>query len=161
MNSQIQSIKLRVATIEENLTITNRSVCSIPCLFFFFFLVKQDPGADLGTTVLDIAKTMDVIVQKEQVLSVNHFRLPNATENIQTSMPVASVLVKFVTKDMPYTNFKAKAKLAKSGVFVTEYLTKMRKLILEGARDRYGVRNVWTDHGRIYKREQGDIVFQS
>ena len=57
--------------------------------------MKQDPGADLVTTVLDIAKKMGVIIQKEQVLSVNCFRLPNATANIRT--PVSPVLVKLTS----------------------------------------------------------------
>ncbi|KAK2702246.1 hypothetical protein QYM36_019108, partial [Artemia franciscana] len=71
-------------------------------------IMKQDPGADLGTTVLDIAKKMAINVQKEQVLWVNRFRLTNATANIQTPTPIAPVVDKFVTKNMAYTVFKAK-----------------------------------------------------
>ena len=153
LDSQIQSLELRVATIEEKLDDYEQERLLDSLVFFG---VKQDPGNDLGTTVLDIVKRMGVNVQKEQLLSVNRFRLPNAARNIQTPTTVAPVLVKFATKDTAYNIFRAKSKLAKSGVFVTEYLTKMKKAIFEGARNRYGVKNVWSDRGRVYKREQGD-----
>jgi hypothetical protein len=57
------------------------------------------------------------------MLSVNRFRLPNATLNNQTASPVAPGLVKFETKDMAQNVFKTKSKLANSGIFVTEYYT--------------------------------------
>ncbi|KAK2716426.1 hypothetical protein QYM36_010845 [Artemia franciscana] len=92
-----------------------RECASSPDIYFQFHKkqatnspVKQDPGADLGTTVLDVAKKMATYVQKEQVLSVNSLRLTNATANIQTPTPIAPVLDKFVTKNMAYTVFKAK-----------------------------------------------------
>ncbi|KAK2705475.1 hypothetical protein QYM36_015760 [Artemia franciscana] len=85
MNSQIQSIELRVATIEQKLDDYEqyRLLDSLhetgPC---FIFGMKQDREADLVTTVLDMAKKNDVILQKEQVLSMNRFRLLKATGNI-------------------------------------------------------------------------------
>jgi len=49
--------------------------------------------------------------------------------------------------------------LAKSGISVSEYLIKVKKSVglLEGARDRFGAKNVWTDRGSIFKQEQGDL----
>ena len=91
------------------------------------------------------------------LLAVNLFRLLNATSNTQSPSTVAPVLVKFGNKYIAYTVYKAKSKLAKSGIFVSEYLTKVKKSVLEGARYRFGAKNVWTDRGRIFKREQSDL----
>ncbi|KAK2703170.1 hypothetical protein QYM36_018311 [Artemia franciscana] len=83
-------------------------------------VVKQDPGADLGTTVLDIAKKMAINVQKEQVLWVNRFRLTNVTASIQTPTPIAPVDKKcfvMMTGELNYINLKYKEK-----PFVSEYI---------------------------------------
>ena len=52
--------------------------------------------------------------------------------------------------------FLQKSKLAGSGIFVSESLTKRRHDLLNAARDRFGVKNVWTDRGNILVKLPGE-----
>ena len=43
--------------------------------------------------------------------------------------------------------FASKSKFAGSNFFISESLTKHRRDILNAARDKFGVKNVWSDRG--------------
>ena len=62
---------------------------------------------------------------------------------------VAPIIVKFSSKDVARKVFKAKARLASTGIFVSKYLTKRRREILNAAKDKYGQRNAWSYQGQI------------
>ena len=126
------------------------------CLIFSG--IRQTPGSDLDMTVLNLVKsTMGVsTITREHFVSIQRFRL-NSTEDSRNLArrnpdPVAPVLVKLVSKELAYKVFKTKSKLAGSGIYVSEFLTKRRKAILNSARDKFGVKNVWTDKGRIFAK---------
>ena len=83
------------------------------------------------------------------------YRKPAA--QITDESRVAPVIVKFSNKDA-HTVFKAKSNIAKSVVFVNEYLTKQHKILLDSARDKYGAKIVWLDLGRIFARLPGEVT---
>jgi len=71
------------------------------------------------------------------------------------SSKVAPIIVKFQSKDTLRRVFKEKAK-ACIGVYIIEALTKRRRDILNMARDKFGVKHVWTDHGNILVKRSND-----
>ena len=74
------------------------------------------------------------------------------TENVT----IAPVRAKFSSLDIAREVFAAKSKLAKSGVFVLENLTKKRQDQLNAARSTFGPRSVWSDHGQVLAKVLGE-----
>ena len=60
---------------------------------------------------------------------------------------IAPVLVKFRSKETARKVFKLKSKLVRTGIFLTENLTKQRRDIMNLAREKYGNKQVWYDQG--------------
>jgi len=96
---------------------------------------------------------MGVQVTVSEPTQVYRFTLP---ANPTRPYMIAPVLAQFSSKAVARKVFVAKSKLAKSGIFVSENLTKKRREILQLARDRLGNHNVWSDHGRIFARSGTD-----
>jgi len=96
---------------------------------------------------------MGVQVTVSEPTQVYRFTLP---ANPTRPDIIAPVLAQFSSKAVARKVFVAKSKLAKSGIFVSENLTKKRREILQLARDRLGNHNVWSDHGRIFARSGTD-----
>ena len=116
--------------------------------------VKQAPGADVKSCINNIiSDKMGVQVYVSELTKVYRFTLP---ENPTRPDMIAPVLAQFSSKDVARKVFAAKSKLAKSGIFVSESLTKKRREILQLARDRLGNHNVWSNHGRIFARSGND-----
>ena len=59
------------------------------------------------------------------------------------------VLVTLYSSDYAKRVFINKKKLTRLKVFISEYLTPKRKQLLNLARDKWGVKNVRTDGGRV------------
>ncbi|XP_065584469.1 uncharacterized protein LOC136043481, partial [Artemia franciscana] len=98
--------------------------------------VKQAPGADVKSCINNIiSDKMGVQVYVSELTKVYRFTLP---ENPTRPDMIAPVLAQFSSKDVARKVFAAKSKLAKSGIFVSESLTKKRREILQLARDRLG-----------------------
>ena len=54
--------------------------------------------------------------------------------------------------------FSFKSKLARSEIFVTEYLTSKKKQILDSVKSKLGNRYVWSNNGTIFgKNSAGEI----
>ena len=108
---------------------------------FIFSGVKQAPGADVKSCINSIlSDKMCVQVTVSELTRGYRFTLP-----VNPTRPdmIAPVLV-------------SKRKLAKSGIFVSESLTKKRRKILQLGRERLGNHNLWSDHGRIFARSGTD-----
>ena len=155
LRAQTESLENRIAKMEDRLD-EYQQEAQLDSLVFVE--VKQAPGVDLKVTMNNIIKDKMGLsaLMSDQILSMQRFRLPNPTAQISDESRFAPVIVKFSNKDVAHTVFKAKSKLAKSGVFVNEYLTKQRKIILDSARDKFGAKNVWSDQGRIFARLPGE-----
>ena len=69
---------------------------------------------------------------------------------------IATVLSQLSSKDVARKILVSKSKLAKSGIFVSESLTKKRRKILQLVRERLGNHNVWSDQSRIFARSGTD-----
>ena len=95
-----------------------------------------------------------VNVADSDVISVHRLSL----NNNPASRPdgVVPVIVKLRNKEIAKSIFKAKPKLAKSGIFLCENLTRKKRDILNAARDKFGNKCVWSDQGRIFVRETSD-----
>jgi hypothetical protein len=87
-------------------------------------------------------------------VNVYRFRLNNtaitdSTQRVPAAPRVAPIIVKFSSKSVTCKAFKTKSKLTSSGIFVIESLTKQRWDILNAAKDKFGLRNAWSDRGQI------------
>lgn len=59
------------------------------------------------------------------------------------------IIIKFLRYQDRDLVWKAKRMLKDSGLLLTESLTSTRHRLLQDARERFGVRNVWTQDGRV------------
>jgi len=115
---------------------------------------NKPPGADVKSCVNSIiSDKMGVQVTVSELIKVYRFTLP---ANPTWPDMIAPVLAQFSSKDVARKVFVDKSKLAKSGIFVSESLTKKRREILQLALDRLDNHNVWSDHGRIFARSGTD-----
>jgi len=89
-------------------------------------------------------------LSSSDLIRVYRLHLNNlTTQHQESSIRVAPIPVKFSSKDVARKVFKAKARRHPTGVFVSESLTKRRRDILNAAKNTYGQRNAWPDHGQI------------
>ena len=80
---------------------------------------------------------------------LNGRRFQNLSNPVFNSSKVSPVCVVFRNLDATKTVFMAKLKLTKTGVFVSEYLTRKRKHLLDLAQNKRGSKNVWSINGMI------------
>ena len=117
----------------------------------FFNGIKQPPSSDLKSVIGGVIRNKMEIsgVYDGDIVEVRRFKLNSSTTRQDT---IAPVLVKFRSKEMAQKVFKLKSKLLRTGIFVSENLTKQRRDILNLARKKYGNKQVWSNQGRVYIR---------
>ena len=107
--------------------------------------MKQVIGEKMGLP--DIANS--------HILSVRRFQ--NPSNPVSNNSNVSPVCVVFRNLDAAKTVFMAKSKLAKTGIFVSEYLTRKRKHLLDLARNKLGSKNAWSIDGMIFVKQGPNI----
>ena len=111
---------------------------------------------------------MNVITDKMQIsefsstatVSVFKFRA-NSTDSdtiVSAKKRPAPVLVAFKSAETARKVFACKSKLARSEIFVTEYLTSKKKWILELAKRKLGKRNIWSNNGTIFGKDSAGEI---
>ena len=120
--------------------------------------VRQRPGNDLKKEVSVIIKDKMLVPGFEVNNIVNVYRFSLNDSNDQSK--VSPVLIRFKNVELARVVFKEKTKLAKSGIFLSESLTKKRREILNAARDCFGKFNVWTDRGQILAKPPGQSMIR-
>ena len=159
--TQIENLEERISRIKKKLDDYDQESLLDSLVFHG---VKQLPGVDTRTTIFQIINNkMSVTdLSYSDFINVYRFRLNNPiTQHEESSIRIAPIVVKFSGKDVARRVSKAKAKLASTGVFVSESLTKRRRDILNAAKDKYGQRNVWSDQGQILaKPSAGSTVMK-
>ena len=104
--------------------------------------------------VLDIVSNrMELEISNQDVIEVKRLNISKGNSKQDAITPV---IVTFKSKDLASKVFKEKSKLARTGIFVSEDLTKQRRDVLNLARDKYGNKQVWSHQGRIYVRLASD-----
>ena len=108
--------------------------------------LSQIGGETLPNSVLELFNAkMEIRVLASDIKSTEHLRTRvRSAENV-----IPPVLVTFHSSECAKRMFMNKKKLARSKVFISEYLTPKRKQLLNLARDKFGAWNVWTDGGRV------------
>ena len=105
--------------------------------------VKQPYNSDLKSVVLDIVTNkMELEISNQDVIAVKRLNLSKGNSKQDA---IAPVVVTFKSKGLASKVFKEKSKLARTGIFVSENLTKRRRDVLNLARDKYGNKQVWSD----------------
>ena len=97
--------------------------------------VQQPPSSDLKSVVLDIlTNKIELKILKQDMIEVKRLNLSKGKSKQDA---VAPVVVTFKSKDLTSNVFKENSKLARTGIFVSENLTKRRCDALNLARDKY------------------------
>lgn len=120
-----------------------------------FHGIKQQPGVDLKSTILNIASQKLGLsgISDCDFAMVYRSKLNNPGS---ANDKVAPVFVRFSTCETARKVFASKSKLAGSKIFLSESLTKRRRDILSAARDKFGVKNVWSDRGQVLAMLPGE-----
>ena len=157
LRTQIENLEERISRIEKKLDDYDQASLLGSLIFHG---VKQLPGVDTRTTIFQIinSKMSVTDLSSSDLINVYRLRLNNlTTQHEESSIRVAPIVVKFSCKDVARRVFKAKAELASTGVFVSDF----RRDILNAAKDKYGQRNVWSDQGQILaKPSAGSTVMK-
>ena len=89
-----------------------------------FNRVKQPPNSDLNLVVVDIVSNrMEFEVSNQDVIEVKRLNISKGNSKQDV---IAPVVVTFKSKDLAFKVFKEKSKLARTGIFVSENLTKKK-----------------------------------
>ena len=116
--------------------------------------VKENPHEteDVDEIVLDvISQKLGVKISTNDDIQRSHrlkTRRPRHSP-VERQSP-RPIIIKFVSYRKRQEVFTAKKKLEGSGLVLTESLTATRQAVLAKAKLAFGVRNCWTNDGRIY-----------
>lgn len=127
-----------------------------------FHGVDHSGGLPISECVLNVITDKMQIsdFSSTAIVSVFKFRA-NYTDSdtiVNAKKRPLPVLVTFKSAEIARKVFACKSKLARSGIFVTEYLTSKKKQILDLAKSKLGNRNVWSNNGTIFgKNSVGEI----
>ena len=124
LRTQIENLEERISRIEKKLDDYDQASLLDSLIFHG---VKQLPGVDTRTTIFQIINNkMSVTdLSSSDLINVYRLQLNNlTTQHEESSIRVSPIVVKFSGKDVARRVFQAKAKLASTGVFVSESLTK-------------------------------------
>ena len=116
--------------------------------------LSQIGGITLPSSDLELFNTMTGIrVLASDIKSTEHLRTRvSPAENV-----LQPVLVTFYLSDCTKRVFTNKKKLARFKVFISMYLTLKSKQLLNLARDKWGVKNVWTDGGHVLAKSENQF----
>ena len=149
LRTQIENLEDRIIRIETKLDDFDQESLLDSLVFHG---AKQLPSVESRTAILQILNSKMSLTElsPSDLINVYRLRLNNqAPQTEESSTRVAPIIVKFSSKDVARKVFKAKARLASTGIFISESLTKRRRDILNAAKDIYGPRNAWSDQGQI------------
>lgn len=117
-----------------------------------FFGVDESQREDTRKVILDvITSKIGIDMCKEEIISC--YRIGKTRDDGRTR----PVLVYFSVTQRRDTVYKAKSKLKSTKIIIRENLTKGRMLIVKGALEAFGSKQVWTMHGVVCVRT-GDSV---
>ena len=69
-----------------------------------------------------------------------------------------AIIVRFASMRKRIEVYRNKKNLKGKKIVVTESLTAVRLDLLNKAKDKFGLKNVWSAEGRIFARSDGNIV---
>ncbi|KAK2707895.1 hypothetical protein QYM36_015543 [Artemia franciscana] len=121
--------------------------------------LKQKLGSENKKEVYSLIKEKTRVsgVQENQIVSVFRFRLNNANED---STKVAPVLIRISDMNIARAVYKEKSALVKSGMFLSESLTRKKRELLNAARDRYKKFNAGLDKGQVLAKVPGQSALR-
>ena len=90
---------------------------------------------------------------KQEDLDRSH-RLGKVKRNDNKPRPIIVKFARYAVRNKVFSN---KKKLKGKKLLITESLTVYRMKLLDEARQKYGVRNVWTYDGRVMYKENNKI----
>nr|CAD7259119.1 unnamed protein product [Timema shepardi] len=108
------------------------------------------PGEEVRTEVLRMFETrLNVKIEARDVDRCHRIGKPKRTSGEALVEGRRPIIIKFTSYQKRSLVFSAKKTLKSNSILITESLTSMRQQILKAARDRYGIRQCWTQDGRI------------
>ena len=116
-----------------------------------------------GVVEMNAECTDDIIIKtcaeelgidvKQEDLDRSH-RLGKVKRNDNKPRPIIVKFARYAVRNKVFSN---KKKLKGKKLLITESLTVYRMKLLDEARQKYGVRNVWTYDGRVMYKENNEI----
>ena len=155
-DNKIQELESRVETLEEEKESLAKEVDDLEqysrrnCLVLHGIKESKDESTDqLAVQMFSEELAVDVKVED---LDRSH-RLGKPREDNKPR----PIIVKFARYAVRSNVFSNKKKLKGKNLLITESLTVYRMKLLDEARMKYGVRNVWTFDGRVMCRENNKV----
>ena len=102
--------------------------------------------------IITCAEELGIDVKQED-LDRSH-RLGKVKRNDNKPRPIIVKFARYAVRNKVFSN---KKKLKGKKLLITESLTVYRMKLLDEARQKYGVRNVWTYDGRVMYKENNEI----
>ena len=117
------------------------------CLLFHG--IKEGKDEDTDSIIINTVKEeMDI----ETLL--NDLDRSHCIGNPKTKKKERPIIVKFIKYNLKHNIFKNKKLLKGKGASIKESLTKDRMAKLNETRETYGFRNVWTNDGKIFFKDE-------
>ena len=111
--------------------------------------IKEEKDEDTDSIIINTVKEeMDI-----EILP-NDLDRSHRIGNPKTKKKERPIIVKFERNNLRHNIFKNEKLLKGKGVSITESLTKDCMAKLKEARETYGFRNVWTNDGKIFFKDE-------
>lgn len=112
--------------------------------------VQETANEDTTDALISIFERSNLLIPKEEVFSCYRIR-----QEKDGPRPIFLQLKKIETKHGLLRNIR---KLKGQRIFVTEDLTTHRLKLLKAAKEKYGMKNVWTADGRVFAIENNSKI---
>ena len=156
-DEKIQLLENRVELLEEEKESQGKEIDDLEqysrrnCLLLHGVVETKDECTD-DIIIKTCAEELGIDVKQED-LDRSH-RLGKVKRNDNKPRPIVVKFAHYAVRNKVFSN---KKKLKGKKLLITESLTVYRMKLLDEARQKYGVRNVWTYDGRVMYKENNKI----
>ena len=156
-DEKIQLLENRVEILEEEKESQGKEIDDLEqysrrnCLLLHG-VVKTNAECTDDIIIKTCAEELGIDVKQED-LDRSH-RLGKVKRNDNKPRPIIVKFARYAVRNKVFSN---KKKLKGKKLLITESLTVYRMKLLDEARQKYGVRNVWTYDGRVMYKENNEI----
>ena len=156
-DEKIQLLENRVEILEEEKESQGKEIDDLEqysrrnCLLLHGVVETNTECTD-DIIIITCAEELGIDVKQED-LDRSH-RLGKVKRNDNKPRPIVVKFAHYAVRNKVFSN---KKKLKGKKLLITESLTVYRMKLLDEARQKYGVRNVWTYDGRVMYKENNEI----
>lgn len=154
LKGELQVLKLHMETTDRQIDDAEQ-YSRRNCLLLHGLAEKQNEDSQVAAISI-LNEKLNASLNFRDLDRVHRLGRPKRTMAEAVTSGKRPIIIKFLRYQDRDQVWKAKRILKGTGLLITESLTSTRHRLLQEARERFGVRNVWTQDGRIIILHSGN-----